>query len=944
MIVGTMPYMSPEQVEGRPLDARSDLFSLGVIFYELLSGDRPFKGSSSPALMSAILRDTPADLLHKRADLPEVLDRLIGRLLEKRPEDRVQTARDVFNELRHVKDAGSTPRRTAVRARPGNLTVAVSMFESRSSDERSKDLSDGLPGEITNGLSRFGHLRVLAGPSTAARYSLSGQVRSSGSSIRVSVKLIDVQSGAALWSENYDCNSGDDFFKVQDTIASRIVANVGDESGVLMRSMAASIADVPLDQLSVAELVVRYFAYAEDFRLEEHAPLLDAFEHALEREPRAAEGWACLAMLYEHDHGFGYNPRPDAIQRHRQAAERSIALDPRGPHAWSAMTTVHLFAQDLPALRAAVDRVAALNPLNADLIARTALNLSLAGDFDRALELIGTAIALKPQHPAYYHFVPFNAYYARGDDERALQESKLLWMPKLPVANMSAAAVAGQLGLPAEARVPIDALRQTFPQLLSVDAARAVWSKWICHEPFIERLIDGFAKSLELSERPEARSTGGPKSKPPSSASGSAGSGALTVAVLPFVPRSSDEESKALADGLTDDMTSGLSRFGYLRVLSRSIVERLGRDHSDIRNQSRYTIEGHVRKSGSVLRTGVTLVDTETGTNLWTTTYDRDTGAGMLAIQDDVASAAVATIGDQTGVLVRAIAASIAETPIDELTIAELVIRYHLYTESFQPAEHARLRDALERRLEREPRAAEGWACLAMLCEQEHGLQLNPLPDSPGRQRRAADRSVELDPRCQMGWIAVASAQVFARDREALKAAVERSVSINPLNADLVALGGLFLSMAGEFERARALVMTAVARKPQHPGWYHFPLIHDHIARGDYESALRENKAVNMPRMALMHLAAAAISGHLGRTPEAKAAFEGLRNVAPALIEPANARAAWAVWFWSDEFIDTMLDGFRRAKGLVDRSFKRTFGRRSTNVLSNRSRYCRLPT
>jgi serine/threonine protein kinase len=110
-IVGTMPYMSPEQVEGRSVDARSDLFSLGVIFYELLTGDRPFQAASSAALMSAILRDTPLEIASRRADLPESLVRLVGRCLEKRPEDRVQTARDVFNELRHLQrqcESGTT--------------------------------------------------------------------------------------------------------------------------------------------------------------------------------------------------------------------------------------------------------------------------------------------------------------------------------------------------------------------------------------------------------------------------------------------------------------------------------------------------------------------------------------------------------------------------------------------------------------------------------------------------------------------------------------------------------------------------------------------------------------------------------------------------------------------------------------------------------------------
>jgi serine/threonine protein kinase len=287
MIVGTMPYMSPEQVEGRVLDARSDLFSLGVIFYELLSGDRPFKGSSSPAVMSAILRDTPANLADTRTDVPAALDRLIARLLEKRPEDRIQTARDVFNELRHIKGerAAGVRRKSSERSTIGNLTVAVQPFESRSGDEHSNGLADGLGEQIANGLSRFGHLRVLSGGSGAspARYSLGGQIRKAGQSIRVSARLTDAQSGATLWAENHDVSVSDDFFALQDRIASRIVAPVGDESGVLMRAMAASIADLPLEQLSVSELVVRYFAYAEDFRPDERV------------SPRDGHAWRCSA-------------------------------------------------------------------------------------------------------------------------------------------------------------------------------------------------------------------------------------------------------------------------------------------------------------------------------------------------------------------------------------------------------------------------------------------------------------------------------------------------------------------------------------------------------------------------------------------------------------------------------------------------------------------------
>ena len=109
-----------------------------------------------------------------------------------------------------------------------------------------------------------------------------------------------------------------------------------------------------------------------------------------------------------------------------------------------------------------------------------------------------------------------------------------------------------------------------------------------------------------------------------------------------------------------------------------------------------YVVEGHVRRAGAHLRIGVTLVDTRSGSNLWTETYDRDFSAGVFQVQDDVTAATVATIGDQTGLLARAMAAAIAEKPLAELTVAELVVRYHLYTENFNPIEHAALRRPAE--------------------------------------------------------------------------------------------------------------------------------------------------------------------------------------------------------------------------------------------------------
>ena len=109
VVMGTPAYMSPEQVAGRPLDHRTDIFSLGIILYEMATGRRPFEGTSSAELASAILRDTPAPITPRAADLPADLSRIIRRCLEKDPRHRVQTARDVSNEFRDLDRQSSQP-------------------------------------------------------------------------------------------------------------------------------------------------------------------------------------------------------------------------------------------------------------------------------------------------------------------------------------------------------------------------------------------------------------------------------------------------------------------------------------------------------------------------------------------------------------------------------------------------------------------------------------------------------------------------------------------------------------------------------------------------------------------------------------------------------------------------------------------------------------------
>src|ERR1039457_2817541 len=181
VVMGTPAYMSPEQASGRPLDHRTDIFSLGVLLHEIATGRRPFEGSSSAELISAILRDAPPSVTEVRPDLPNDLARIVRRCLEKDPRHRLQTARDVSNEFRDMARQTSqkvtpaktsTPRTVAapdsgsVRADEG-FWVAVLPFKYSGGNADLAALADGLTDDIVTNMSKFSYLRIVARGSTA---------------------------------------------------------------------------------------------------------------------------------------------------------------------------------------------------------------------------------------------------------------------------------------------------------------------------------------------------------------------------------------------------------------------------------------------------------------------------------------------------------------------------------------------------------------------------------------------------------------------------------------------------------------------------------------------------------------------------------------------------------------------------------------------------------
>ena len=244
--VGTVAYMSPEQTRGQLVDARTDLFSLGTVLYQLASGTLPFRGETSAMVFDAILNREPAPVVEMNPALPLEFGRILSKLLEKDRTLRCQSATELKTDLIRLKrDLESGSKRTtelsdtkAAHAKPNAKSVAVLYFENLSGVREDEYLRDGITEDIITelskicGLNTFSRPTVLAfrdkpvtpaqvGQQLKAAYALTGSLRRSGNRLRITTQLVDTSTDFPLWSERYD-REMKDVFEVQDEIARKI--------------------------------------------------------------------------------------------------------------------------------------------------------------------------------------------------------------------------------------------------------------------------------------------------------------------------------------------------------------------------------------------------------------------------------------------------------------------------------------------------------------------------------------------------------------------------------------------------------------------------------------------------------------------------------------------------------------------------------------------------
>lgn len=462
--LGTVGYMSPEQIQGKDVDARSDLFSLGVVLYEMITGQRPFKGGSEATTLNSVLNDSPEPLSRYKSGPVDDIQRIVTKLLQKDPAMRYQTAADVIPDLRLLStDKSGVPPKdwwnhyvvpSAVLVllvmagywmfsdeeqqtnRSERKMLAVLPFENLGAPE-DEYFADGMTEEITTNLARLSGLGVISRTSTmqykdtdkslreiakelGVEFVVEGTIRwdktGANSRVRINPQLIQVLDDVHLWADQYDAVITD-IFDVQSKIARQIAS-------ALDVTLLQSEEDALLSILTIDPVAYDFYLRGKQhFSLERslhQEPQLAERMHlrAIELEPEFALPYAELGALYTDIYWEKIDPSEEWLDKARQALDRALKLAPNLPETHQAMGWYYYHGlRDYGRALQEFAHVLKLQPNNAMAFASIAWVHRRQGKWDEAIDGLQRAIRLDPRQPWYHYELGMTFMYCRRYQE-----------------------------------------------------------------------------------------------------------------------------------------------------------------------------------------------------------------------------------------------------------------------------------------------------------------------------------------------------------------------------------------------------------------------------------------------------------------------------------------------------------------------------------------------
>ncbi len=403
VILGTAGYMAPEQVRGEVADHRADIFAFGCVLYEMLAGVRAFRRTSPVETMAAILHEPAPRVSRSRRDLPSGVETLITHCLEKMPDRRFQSARDLgFAITALASPAG----------RSGTASVAVLPFANLSADPENEFFADGITEDVIAHLAKIKSIKVISrtsvmqfkkrdkslreiGESLNAAALVEGSVRRAGNRVRIVAQLIDAASDDHIWAETYDRDLTD-IFAIQSDVAIQIANALRAE---LSTEEGARVARRPTTDVEAYELYLRARSAMHRFTVEGYRQALTLLERAVARDPAFALAYTSIANVHA-ERGMGgmvEESGPEPARQAKAAIARALAIDDELPEAHGISALIKfVFDFDWAGAEREFLRALELGPGVADIHDHYSWMLSALERYDDALREVLLARELDP--------------------------------------------------------------------------------------------------------------------------------------------------------------------------------------------------------------------------------------------------------------------------------------------------------------------------------------------------------------------------------------------------------------------------------------------------------------------------------------------------------------------------------------------------------------------